>query len=492
MKTNYFKALFSKETVQQLYILELLYEHEEGMTAEDFKKHLSLERRNLYKIIDNIKETSDREENSGKILFLKGLYYFIGDKIMYFRLRSRLMEEEPMLILANLFLTKNEISLSYFCKSVYISESTFKRYLQRTNRLVHTFGIRIRIIKSNIVLFGKETVIRYCLSSFLWRVYNGVYWPFSSLEKEKVYNTASMILYSEKGIAYGKQQQTAYALAVHIIRATAKHKVSEKELPDYYEELIDANSYFAEFSNMIETDYQLEKIEVKYMFLRLYTIAETYNYFDAAEKTMDVLEKHAKESYKSVKDFLYFVKQKHPEFHISKIKYRSFLNMILAGRIFVDIFGDAYFNSANVTPYYYAERDYPHLLPTIQKIVQKSNSTHTLATIKALTLRYGQAYTMEFSPLDFEPQILILLDTATPMYIDEMVRERVYDVLHTRFNFSWTDYNSARPDLLIASGKVGEKYSDVPTVYINIEVIRKDENALIEACEKIVFQKNAY
>lgn len=489
MKTNYIEALFSKETVHQLYVLQLLYKHEEGLTVEELKGHISVERRSVYKIIEQLKEVSE-EEGYGEIYFSKGAYFYKGNKVMYFKLRSQLIEEEPMLLLAKVFLTKNVISLSSFCESVYISESTLKRYLQRINGLVRSFGIQIRIIKNNIELFGQETVIRYCLSSFLWRIYNGVGWPFEGVEQEKAYKTACAILYTEKGIADGKKQQTAYALATHILRASANYKVSEEELPDYYKELIEDNPHFSEFSDKIKANFQLKTIEIEYIFLRLYTLAESYNYFDAAEKTMDVLEKYAPKSYKSVKDFLYFVKRIHPEFHVSLPKYRAFLNMVLAGRIFVDIFGDAYFNYANVTPYYYAERDYSHLLPTLEKVVQKSEPSLSHATVKSLTLRYGQAYTMEFSPLDFEPHLSLLLDTATPMYIDEMVRDRIHDVLHTRFNFSWSEHNNAQPDLLIATGEIENKDPNVPIVYINIEVLKKDENALIEACEQIVFQKN--
>ena len=43
--------------------------------------------------------------------------------------------------------------------------------------------------------------------------------------------------------------------------------------------------------------------------------------------------------------------------------------------------------------------------------------------LKGLTLRFGQAYVMEFSPRDFETKVTILLTTDLPLYVDKIMYE---------------------------------------------------------------------
>ena len=164
--------------------------------------------------------------------------------------------------------------------------------------------------------------------------------------------------------------------------------------------------------------------------------------------------------------------------------------MILASRIFIDIFDNVYFNSSAIAIFTYAKKNFPHLLPSIQEGIKKFEPDLSLNNLKALSLRYAQAYVMEFSPQDFEPQIHILLDTDMPMYTDKIMRERLNAILSPKFNYRWVrGGEKVRPDLLFATGVTTEKFSKVPTVYLNAEVSKKDKEAIIKACEKIVEEK---
>lgn len=88
--------------------------------------------------------------------------------------------------------------------------------------------------------------------------------------------------------------------------------------------------------------------------------------------------------------------------------------MLISGRIFVDTFKDIYFNSSALTIFTYSANNYPHFLPSIKKYIKETSPQLSENMMKSLTLRYAQAYAAEFSPRDFEVELLILLDTDLP------------------------------------------------------------------------------
>lgn len=491
MVKRYNERIFSKQGRQQLFLLKLLYNSQEAIDIGTLTLKMAMDRRSVYKCIEQLKSYMEVENLGTEIqVSAKGEYSYTGNKIDYYRLRGLIVEDEPMMQLAKLFLEERTISLMEFCAHHFISESTFKRYVGKANTVLKLLGIRICIKKDEVSVRGNEASIRYCLVSFFWRAYHGVIWPFKNINEIHVQHTISnLLLYSER-VSYGKKKQFSFFLAVYILRAQAGHTIDKKELPVYFEALVYSNPIFEVFSVKFAERFPLEKKELGFIYLTLFIFPDSYQYIQNTSDTLEILTRQGYESYSSIKNFVSFIKEKHPEFDITDPEKKDFVAMLIASRIFIDIFENIYFNSSAIAIFTYTEKNFPHLFPSIQEGIKKCNPNLSLNNLKALTLRYTQAYVMEFSPQDFEPEIRILVDTDIPMYADKIMLNRLDSLLGPKFNYKWIKGEEKMlPDLLLSTGQAVDKFSKTPTVYLNAEVSSKDKDAIVKMCEKIVEEK---
>lgn len=491
MAQSYIENIYSKEAVRQLFLLKLLYNSPQAIDIETLTFQMAMDRRSIYKIIEQLNAIMKEERLKTEIhVSSKGEYTYTGNKIDYYRLRGLIVENEPMMQLAKHFLEGRRISFSEFCSENFISESTFKRYIGKSNTLLKSLGIRISIKKDEIHVQGSEANIRYSLISFFWRVYHGVSWPFKNINELHVHHTIDKLLRYSENISYGKKRQLSYFFAVYILRAQAGFSIEKEELPPYFEALVYHNPVFERFSIKFAERFPLEKKELGFIYLSLYIFPNSYNYIQKSSETLEVLTIKGYNTYSSIKNFVAFIKEKHPDFDITATQKKDFVAMIIASRIFIDIFDNIYFNSSALSIFSYAQNNFPNLLPSIQEGIKKFEPNLSPNNLKALSLRYAQAYVMEFSPRDFEPKINILLDTDMPMYTDKIMQERLNAILSPKFNYQWVmREEKVLPDLLFATGVIPEKFSKVPTVYLNAEVSKKDKDAILKMCEKIVEEK---
>lgn len=486
----YDEALLSKEGERQLALLKLIYKNS-GIEIEELVFKLNLDRRSIYKTIEQLKEVIKRHHIPTVIdVSSRGNYTFHGDKIDYYKIRARVVDEEPIIELIKILLEQKSIDLIEFCASQFISESTLKRHLSKLNRLLVPLHIRLSTQKGKLYIKGAEAKIRYGLTSLFWRYYHGVMWPFKRLEEVQVHRIISTLFTARAPLSYGKKKQLSYLIAIFILRAQTGEEVLREDLPDYFEALTLDNPSFKVFAEEISQTLKLSSYEKAILFLSLYIFPESYHYIQNTSKTLEAMTKREPESYNSIKNFILFVKTKHPEFDIVAESRRNFVFMVIASRIFVDVFGDVYFNISSIAIFTYAGNNYPNLLPTIAREIQKKEPTLSLNTLKGLTLRYAQAYVFEFSPQDFEPKIQILLNTDVPMYLDKVLVQRLNQLLSSKFNYEWVSLEqNRRPNLLVTTGVVEEKFLSVPKVFINPELTKKDEENIVEACDKLVKEK---
>lgn len=491
MSQNYIENIYSKEAVRQLFLLKLLYNSPQAIDIETLTFQMAMDRRSIYKTIDQLNTIMEEERLKTEIhVSSRGEYTYTGNKIDYYRLRGLIVEEEPMMQLAKRFLEERSISIVKFCAEYFISESTFKRYVGKANAFLKPLGIRISIKKNEVIVQGAEANVRYCFISLFWRAYHGVSWPFKNINEIHLHHTIDKLLRYSEHISYGKKRQLSYFFAVYILRAQAGFTMNKEELPAYFEPLVYTNPIFERFSVKFSERFPLEKQELGFIYLSLYIFPNSYNYIQESSKTLEVLTTQGYDTYSSIKNFVAFIKEKHPDFDITAPEKKDFVAMLIASRIFIDIFDNVYFNSSALSIFSYAQKNFPHLLPSIQEGIKKFEPALSPYNLKALTLRYAQAYVMEFSPRDFEPQIHILLDTDMPMYTDKIMRERLNAILSPKFNYQWVKREEkVLPDLLLATGMTAAKFSKVPTVYVNAEVSKKDKEAISKACEKIIQEK---
>lgn len=488
---RYNDGLFSKEAVRQLSLVKLLYNSDNAIEIDKLVYGLGLDRRSIYKTIEELRGITEANRLHVEInVSSKGEYSFVGNKIAYYKLRALIVDKEPMTQLAKAFLKEESVDFLEFCETLFISESTLKRYLRKVNLLLQPLGMKLSIKKGKIHTLGSEADIRYCLVSFFWRAYHGVLWPFDNLHESQVFRTISNLFSGREIVSHGKKRQFSYYLAVFILRAQMGKQISSEELPNYFNTLTYDNKSFDVFAKKFKNTFELPSHELACLFLCLYIFPESHGYIQNTSETLGTIHKYSPKSYESIRNFVFFVKEKYPDFDITAQERTTFLAMTIAGRIFVDIFGSVYFNSSAIGIFSYARIHFPQLLPSIEENIKRFEPELSPNTLKSLTLRYAQAYVMEFPPRDFEPKISILLDTDLPMYVDRLISERLTHLLLYKFNFKWvTPEQKILPDLLLATGQVEEKYWNTPTVFLNAEISKKDAEEIVAACERILEKK---
>ncbi|WP_285142147.1 helix-turn-helix domain-containing protein [Lactococcus petauri] len=492
MSNRYPERLFSKDGVRKLLLLKHLYNSEDAVGIEELVFELGLDRRSIYKLIGALNDLIQSEKRVPEIESIsRGEYIFRGNKIDYFRVRGQIVNDEPMMNLAKEFITNEEVDFSNFCSENFMSESTLRKYIRNANKLLNPLALSVSIRKNKIRIQGNEAGIRYCLVSFFWRYFQGVSWPFKNIEQETLLCFISSLANVSEEISYGKRLQLTYYWAVFIQRAQIGCEISNANLPSYFEALLTNNEYFKRFSKKFALKYKLNPQEVKIIFFILYVFPESYKYIQNTSETLSVLKSKEPQSYKSIREFIVFVRDRHPDFEIISEKRARFVAMLISGRIFVDIFKDIYFNSSALTIFTYSANNYPHFLPSIKKHIEETSSQLSENTMKSLTLRYAQAYAAEFSPRDFEAKLLILLDTDFPLYVDVIMRKRLDHLLSPLFNYEWVSLKEkVVPDLLLATGTTDVRFSKVPKVFLNAEVSEQDRKNILEVCEELVLKKS--
>ncbi|MDT2742371.1 helix-turn-helix domain-containing protein [Lactococcus garvieae] len=488
---NYFEYIFSNDTNVELQILESIYNSTYGLDMDELITKVDLNRKTIHKHLDNINEVTGKYYDTGdSIAFQKRKYVFLGDRKHYYSLKCNMMKSEILVILIELFLSTKSVDLTLFCKNNFISESTLKRKLQKINILLESIGVRFVIRKNQIYILGEERIVRYCLISLLWRIYRGIEWPFKDVNEETIDNLISSIISSGRYINEGKRKHLAFYLAVFISRAQSGNSISKEFLPEYSEELINSSNYMEKLSKLIERDIPLPAVELDFLLLIFYIFPECYDKFHSIDTTLSILKKYSRRSYSSIMHFISFIKKKHPKWEETQPENPFFWPMLISGRIFVDIFKSAFFNSSAINIFKHATRDYPSLKPMIKKSILSHEPKLSGSTLKSLALRYGQAYVIEFSPHDFEPKINILLITDNAMYVDKIMAQRINNLLENRFNFTLSvTQPESTPDLIIGTDVIDTKYPNIERLFINSEVSKKDREKIITACSEILKSK---
>lgn len=491
---NFINYIFSKDIGQQLNILEILYNTTDGLDTDDLIKKTKMEKRTVHKNLSSINELlSEHQEIEATISTVKRKYIFSGDRYEYYALKSALMKTEPLLMLFELFLSNTSVDFTDFCKQNFVSESTMRRKFQKANHLLSSIGSKIALKTNKITLVGEERIIRYSLVSLLWRVYRGIEWPFRDVDEQNIDTIINSIISSGKYVSYGKRKHLAFYLAVSISRAKSGNNISKELLPEYSEILISSNPYMEQLSKLIEQYFSISKVELEFILLLFYIFPECYEEFHSTDDTLHLLKKYSRRSYSSIMHFTTFIKKRHPEWDNNHPESPLFWPTLVSGRIFVDIFKNAFFNSSAIQIFKHAKNDYPNLLPTIEKSILSHEPKLSENTLKSLTLRYGQAYIMEFSPHDFEPKIKILLLTDTAMYIERITQQRIENLLKYRFNFILEiDHSNSTPDLILETDTLKRNYKNSKRLFINTEVSPKDRENILKICTQILDEKTKH
>lgn len=170
-KEAYYEPLFNRDITHKVVILKLLYNKIDGVNIEQLIAATGLDRRTIYKYINQLNDFSLKVYNKEAIVYSpNNNYRFLGNKLDLQNLKVAIIESTPIYALVKLFLSNKTVNLHTFCVENYIGESTFKRQIRKVNQLLKYVKASISIRKGELVILGDEATIRYCFITFLWRI----------------------------------------------------------------------------------------------------------------------------------------------------------------------------------------------------------------------------------------------------------------------------------------------------------------------------------
>lgn len=114
----------------------------------------------------------------------KGAFLSIDDEHNLKEFISFIILRSPLVQVLTAISFQKFISVTSYAHENFLSESTVRRYLKRIRDIIAPY--EITITKKNYLLSGSETQIRYFLFLFFWRIYRGITWPFSFINKDQI------------------------------------------------------------------------------------------------------------------------------------------------------------------------------------------------------------------------------------------------------------------------------------------------------------------
>lgn len=483
--------LCSKDIQCQYLILLSIYQSYNGLDINELMKITKLSKNTVYKYILIINSNSKNLLKKEIVYFDNKHYCFDGNKVDFALLRLDLFENSIPIKLLTGLLVSSGINLYKFCLDNFISESTLRKCLRLINNFLSNINIDLVVKKNEIYLTGDEAQIRYCFASIFWRVYYGLKWPFSTLSKNKIDIVASTIFTSnDDKLNESKQEIFNYFLSVNILRSSSGHKVSNDSIPCYYSYLTE-DIFFHKVSTVLLENFVIHPIDIKFIMLTFYIFPEFYLIKQKISITLNVLKKYDLTAYYSILNFKKEIQLINPHKILSKEDNSHLLATLISGRFFLHLFSGILFHIYDLDLIKFCNFEFPNLLPSIQNIVVSQNPGLNRRELKVLSFKYSQAYVTAYPPQSFERKIKILLKTDVPIYIENLLINRIKLLLDSKYNyvirtksaFNWT------PDIILTTDVITEESPDCPTIYILPQLSKLDSQTILLKFQELTTKK---
>jgi len=120
-KEAYYEPLFNRDITHKVVILKLLYNKINGVNIEQLIAATGLDRRTIYKYINQLNDFSLKVYNKEAIVYSpNNNYRFLGNKLDLQNLKVAIIESTPIYALVKLFLSNKTVNLHTFCVELYI------------------------------------------------------------------------------------------------------------------------------------------------------------------------------------------------------------------------------------------------------------------------------------------------------------------------------------------------------------------------------------
>lgn len=494
------KQLLNSETQLELSLLQALFVHRVWMTTQELQQECNRSRNTIIKYCDILKDEAEKLAKADLIYHEKGKgYLFNGTKEDYQELLISIIHKSLSFDLLQQLLIKNKLSLNDFADEHYTDPMTIRRMLKKFNRHTKAVGLTFQIANGYIRISGSELTIRYFTYTFFWYIYKGTVWPFQSLSEPQLTAFISHTFSKYANINDVITHQWCYILAINIIRNATGCPVSWDMLPEFSEDLVHAafstsDQFDGEkFVREINQIYKLPDDEITYFLLLILTGVRIYTIEDIYSRTLAFHQSSGTLIHEKVSAILSYF----PEFTYAEKENQKLAISLLMGALLNIILFPTYI--LPITGYDYQEYlddHFPFLKEEMFDRLQQMQKTDDffVSSQDFLLLRLAEMYTLLGNPVDFDPTIVLRLETDLPVTLEKLMKTRLLSLFspfyHLAITTSIGNAQEASPDLIVSSTRTkNQTKQGVPIVYINPRFTNSDLKDLTNAFNRLIAEQ---
>ncbi|MBO0469957.1 helix-turn-helix domain-containing protein [Enterococcus sp. DIV0242_7C1] len=488
-------AFFDRETRTMLTLLRTLYLEEHWCSTEELMEWAKLDRRTVLKYLKLLQEIAQNHEHKGLIDTKKGAgHKFVGTKIEYRTLTFQLITMSiPFSFISDLYFLKN-IDIIDFCEKHFVSDTVVKKIITDLNSFFSPYHIQLVVKKGIVTVTGEEVSIRYFAYLFFWGLFRGITWPFDSVISEQDIDKFLKKQFPNWTLTKKvSRSQFAFILAINLSRIKTGHSLSYEQLPPFTKDLnrevffsttsqVDFETLHSEFNLL----FDIPEAEVDYFILVAQTRVQMYLLNDFLSKALDF---HKNNQTVTFDIFNLISEQFSVKAKITDTEtFNIITSLILSTCLAVILFPNFDTTITNYDYNNYLYNTYPFLKEEMKKRLNKINESVELSYLSNHSLlvpRLCELYCLVGHPTDFNPEIVIKMETDLPIVMEKILSNQLHSTLSPFFRTSFLSpimpNEKITPDLIIASTKIhGIENSEIFVSYINPSFGTKDIKIIVD------------
>lgn len=494
------KQLLNSETQLEISLLQALFVSRVWMTTYELQQDCERSRNTIIKYCAILKDEAEKLDKTNLIHHEKGRgYLFNGNKEDYQELLISIIHKSLSFDLLQQLLLKSKVSLTHFSEEHYTDPMTIRRLIKKFNKHLKVVGLNFQISNGNIRISGSELTIRYFTYTFFWYIYKGTVWPFQNLSEQRISTFINQTFSKYANINDVITHQWCYILAINIIRNTVGYPVTGDMLPELSEELVHAafstsNQFDGErFVQEIKQIHKLSDHEITYFLLLLLTGVRIYTIEDIYFRTLEFHQRNETPINQKINVILSYF----PEFNqAEKESQKLAISLLMGALLNIFLFPTYIFPITGYDYQEYLDQNFPFLKEEMfdrLKHMQKKDDFF-ISSQDFLLLRMAEMYTLLGNPVDFDPTIVLRLETDLPVTLEKLMKARLLSLFrpfyHLAIITSIGNAKEASPDLIVSSTRTkNQTKQGIPIVYINPRFTNGDLKDLTDAFNRLIAEQ---
>lgn len=501
---EHFHKFLENESSKEIELLQILYSNQRFMSINELSNTLTMDRRSIYKYFDLLVDIPYIKENKEILVSKHGQgYKFCGNKKDFKIVYRQIIQVSPIFNLLESLLLNKEINIVKFTSDYFISKSTIRKHLSKLTNLFEEFGFTIKRSAGHVYIFGEEAKIRFFMVSFYWKIFHGLYWPFSGISRSKCKRVVIEI-YSKEKIKYNDigLELSCYILAINIIRFRKGFDINQGVLDRvknsaYIDQailtiILDPKSdLFQSISTKLRTNFLLSSKEIEFIFLWFYSNPNFYllndkisNYLNTYSFEKERL--HQQTTY--IYDVLTAINEKFDYSKLPSPTKQVLISTILAGCFSVELFGHTKYTQSGYSVEKYIQTNFPTLLPRITLTMTQLNIfSKDPDRCAGLALNFAIASAVIENPATFSQIIKIKIETDLPMALELGIINRIKTTFSNYYNIELSStIPSNDADFCLSTHALSEHINSNDTLLINAQVSIIDLLAIHKKIAKIL------